>query len=222
MALNNAPAGGDHFSFDICATEGALVAFRIREHKQDRMLTATSTKPVSPVEVDLVVLTGSRAKTVVRGEEVIGSGITTPLRKIAIGDDVVCHMAWGKFGSTDYVQANPASPEEYATAEGIFTATNGDPYTASEAARPAAVAPVQVQPPAPVAPAVDPAFAAYQAQQAAAAAAAQVPAPVAAPPVDPAYAAFLAQQAAAAQAPAPAADLPAWAGPQPVAAASGW
>lgn len=160
MALKNAPAGGSYFEFDVACNENALIAFKIRAFQPPRLLTnEADAKPVDPVLVDFVVLTGSQARTVVRGESVIGNGITGPLSRSAIGDDIVARMQWGKTRrGVNYPQANPGTDADMAMAADVFQKTNGDPYSAAErAANPTAtLAPVQaapapVQPPAPAA-----------------------------------------------------------------------
>lgn len=158
MAITGAKPGG-FFEYDNVANEGALVVFKVRGFGEPRLMKANSTKPVKPVDADVLVLTGSQARMVARGEEIIGAGITGTLRRAAIGDDVVCVMGWAKSEhGTDYVQANPPTEAQLAQAIDIFQRTNGDPYSAAEraanptgtltAAQPTAPAPVQTPPPA--------------------------------------------------------------------------
>jgi hypothetical protein len=157
MAITGAKPGGSYFEFDNVATENAIVVFKVRAFGEPRMLKPNSTAPVKPVDVDILVLTGAQAGQVQRGEEVVGAGITGTLRRAAVGDDVVCVMGWAKSShGTNYVQANPPTPEQLQAAIDIFKKTNGDPYAAAEraanptgtvtAAAAPAPAPVQVPP----------------------------------------------------------------------------
>ncbi len=196
MAITGAKPGGTFYQFDNLANDGAVVAFKVREFCPERLLTPQSSSPVNPVVVDLVVLGKwdgaafqpcADHKHVVRGEQVIGAGITGSLRRSTIGDDVICVMGWGKRGATNYVQANSPDQAIVDAAIAVFQATNGDPYTAAErAAAPAATVVAATPPPAPApvappaAPAADPGLGAAPWAAPAAASSTTAPEPVAA------------------------------------------
>ncbi len=154
MALIPGKPAGSYFEFDQAAREGAVIVFKVREHLPERYMEKTK-NTVYPVLADLVVLTGSQAKTVSRGEDLIGSGIAPNLRRYPIDSDVVCVMGFkpSKYDSSkSYIVADPqpADSEAYAVAMNAFEKTSGDPYSAAERAQnptgSLAAAPVQSAP----------------------------------------------------------------------------
>jgi hypothetical protein len=209
MALQS-PAGG-FYEFDQACNAGALLAFHVLEHCPRKTIVRKKTgktSEVDPVRADIVILEGGTnpalARTVVRGDEIIGNGIVNSLRRVRVGNDGIFRMAWGQGDNGAYPQANAVGPEDMELATRIFNATNQDPYSAAEQVQPAA--PAALQSPPPVAPApVQPAPVQYappvEQTPAPAAAPWQQPAPVQyAPPVEqtPAPAAAPWQQPAAA------------------------
>jgi hypothetical protein len=138
MALDTV-SNGTYFEFDPLCNAGSLVMFKVLEHEAPRDITPKGggvTRTVNPVLVDLVVLDGPLAKTVVRGESVIGAGIAGPLRRKSPGTDVVVRMAWGdnRHGGKAYPQANGVErgSADWATAEQVMVKTGGDPYSHAE------------------------------------------------------------------------------------------
>jgi len=175
MALQS-PAGG-FYEFDQACNAGALVAFHVLEHCPRETITSRKSgrsSEVDPVRADIVILEGGTnpalARTVVRGEKIIGRGIVNSLRRVRVGNDGIFRMAWGESDSGPYPQANAVSEQDLAFATNVFNRTNQDPYTAAEQAQPAAPAALQSPPSPPAQPAgPTPEQLAYQAQQAAAA-----------------------------------------------------
>ncbi len=161
MALTPGVPAGTYFEWDPAANENAVVVFRIREVREPRTIPPND-NTVEPTLIDAVILTGSQAKTVVRGEEVIGAGFKG-LRRYAPGSDVVAVMSFkpNKYGGKPYIAADaqPQDSDAFALAASVFEKTGGDPYTAAEraanptgtltAAAPATPPPAPVQPAAP-------------------------------------------------------------------------
>jgi hypothetical protein len=186
MALQS-PAGG-FYEFDQACNAGALLAFHVLEHCPRETITSRKSgrsSEVDPVRADIVILEGGTnpalARTVVRGEKIIGRGIVNSLRRVRIGNDGIFRMTWGESDSGPYPQANAVGEQDLAFATNVFNRTNQDPYSAAEQVQPAA--PAALQSPPPVAPApVQPAPVQY------APPVEQTPAPAAAPWQQPAAA----------------------------------
>lgn len=140
MALDTV-SNGTYFEFDPLCNAGSLVMFKVLAHEDPRDITPKGggvTRTVHPVLVDLVVLDGPLAKTVVRSESVIGAGIAGGLRRKAPGTDVVVRMAWGdnRHGGKPYPAANAVErgSADWNAAVEVMEKTGGDPYTAAEKA----------------------------------------------------------------------------------------
>jgi hypothetical protein len=157
MALQS-PAGG-FYEFDQACNAGALLAFHVLEHCPRETITSRKSgrsSEVDPVRADIVILEGGTnpalARTVVRGEKIIGRGIVNSLRRVRVGNDGIFRMAWGESqDSGPYPQANAVGEQDLAFATNVFNRTNQDPYSAAEQVQPAA--PAALQSPPPVAPA---------------------------------------------------------------------
>lgn len=141
MAPKAGKGGGDYLDFTPFCNSGALMAFKVLEFMPDETIVPKdggSPSVVNPVMVDVICLddpSGGQTGRVARREKVIGKGMTGPLRRMAINDDAVYVMQWGKRGATSYPQCNPPTPEQLATANSIFESTGDDPYTAAERAQ---------------------------------------------------------------------------------------
>jgi hypothetical protein len=146
MALNNAK-GGDFLKSDewlAVAQEQALLIARPTSFREPT--NEINGKPmkntVEPVDADIVFVTGDRTNEVLRGANLIGRGMTGPLRRNGLGEDMAARAQIGKNGATQYVQFNPVSPTELeklvsyieaAKAAGFKDANGeGDPYSYAE------------------------------------------------------------------------------------------
>lgn len=156
MALTPGKPAGSYFEWDQAANENAVVVFKIREIMEPRPIPPND-NIVHPVLVDAVILTGSQAKTVVRGEETIGAGFKS-LRNYATGADVVAIMSFkpNKHGGKPFIAADPqpVDTDAFKMAAEVFEKTNGDPYSHAErAANPTATLATAPAAPAPTPPA---------------------------------------------------------------------
>lgn len=127
MALQGASGSGEWLSRDewnALGDEGARVLFRVHAHQPERKMT---NGPVYPVDCEVLILSGSRAGQYHPDQSVIGRGLTTPLRKVAVGNDMLAVMGTGMNGATKYPQANPPEAGDLERAGELY-ADGKDPF----------------------------------------------------------------------------------------------
>jgi len=166
MALQAGSNGGEHLDLDVLANDKATVIYKVRGPGSP-YTSKFDGKVLDTVMVDTVVLTGTMAGRVVRGESPIGQGIRPKLLRAAVDAEIVYTYEWihPERSAKPIPGAQAPTAEAMAYAQQVYDQTGGDPWSAAEraangtglqagtnaAAAPAA-APAPAPAPAPVAP----------------------------------------------------------------------
>lgn len=113
MPLDNA-TGGSYTDLDELAKDNTLVVFRVKALLPDRPAKG-STRMNKPVLADMLICTGPRKGEVTRDDDIIGGGITGPLRRAGEGKDVAARLEVITHATGNkYVGAQTCTPEELA------------------------------------------------------------------------------------------------------------